>query len=294
MFGSRSESTSQNGGTTIACSILHYFRILAVRVWRMKLQGKTALITGATSGIGRTTALLFARQGARVVVVGRDESRGRTTVEEIKKEGGQAIFLKADVSSGLDVRKMVDGAIRAYGRIDILFNNAGVSPLGTAVDTPEEAWNYAISVNLTGVFLCCKYVIPHMLTQGAGTIINMGSVNSLMAMEKEAAYDASKGGVLMFTKATALDFAKKNIRVNCICPGFVKTPAMQKIWAESEDPKVEEVIASHHPVNRIGLPEEIANVALFLASDDSAFVTGQAIVVDGGLLAGWPWSTLSP
>ena len=258
----------------------------------MKLPGKCAIITGGTSGIGKSTALLFAREGARAAIVGRNESRGRETAAAIIKEGGEAIFVKADVSKSSDVRRMVDETIQAYGRIDVLFNNAGVNPVGTALDTPEEVWEQVIGVNLTGVFLCCKYVIPHMLKHGGGVIINMGSVNSFMAWENEVAYDASKGGVLMLTKATALDFAKKNIRVNCICPGVIRTPLLQKILDESRDPKIEEALAQKHPMNRIGLPEEVAKVALFLASDDSSFMTGEAVPVDGGLLAGWPFAPL--
>ena len=255
----------------------------------MKLVNRSAIITGGTSGIGRATGLLFAREGAKVVLVGRDESNGKVSLEDIRKEGGEAIFVRADVSKSVDVKEMVERAIQAYGRIDILFNNAGVNPVGTAENTSEEVWDSAMGINLTGVFLCSKYVIPHMLKQGGGIIINTGSVNSLMAWENEVAYDASKGGVLMFTKATALDFAKKNIRVNCICPGVIRTPLTQKILDELPNPKrAEEEIAKKHPMNRLGLSEEVAKVALFLASDDSSYVTGAAITVDGGILAGWP------
>ena len=165
-----------------------------------------------------------------------------------------------------------------------------MNPIGTAVDTPEEVWNYVISVNLTGAFLCCKYVLPHMLKQGGGVIFNVGSVNSFITFENEVAYDASKGEVLMLTKATALDFAKRNIRVNCICPSIIKTPRVQEISDESDESTID-AIRKKHPMNRLGLPEEVAKVALFLASDDSSFITGEAIAVDGGILAGqcdWP------
>ena len=186
---------------------------------------------------------------------------------------------------------MVERAIQTYGRIDILFNNAGVNPTGTAESTSEELWDRVIGINLTGVFLCCKYVIPHMLKQGGGVIINTASANSFMASENEVAYDTSKGGVLMFSKATALDFAKKNIRVNCICPGLILTPLVRELWDKLADPKkAEEQLIKKHPMNRAGLPAEIAEVALFLASDDSSYVTGTAIPVDGGLIAGWPES----
>jgi NAD(P)-dependent dehydrogenase (short-subunit alcohol dehydrogenase family) len=257
----------------------------------MKLLGRSAIITGGTSGIGRATGLLFAREGAKVVLVGRDESKGKVSLEEIRKEGGEAVFVRADVSKSVEVKKIVERTIQAYGRIDILFNNAGVNPLGTAQSTSEKVWDDVIGINLTGIFLCCKYVIPYMLKQGGGVIINTGSVNSFMAWENEVAYDASKGGVLMFTKATALDFAKNNIRVNCICPGLIITPLVRKLWDELPDPKrAEEQMVKNHPMNRAGLPEEVAKVALFLASDDSSFVTGAAVPVDGGILAGWPES----
>jgi NAD(P)-dependent dehydrogenase (short-subunit alcohol dehydrogenase family) len=254
----------------------------------MKLRNKVAIITGATSGIGKATAQLFANEGAKVVVVGRDESKGRDVCEAIIKDGGQAIFVKTDVSKSSEVKRMVDETIRKFGQIDILFNNAGISPVGTTVDTPEEVWDSVMDINLKSMFLCSKYVIPHMLSRGGGAIINTGSINCFMAWENEVAYDASKGGVLMFTKATAMDFAKNNIRVNCICPGAIRTPLLQKFFDESSNPKgLEQMMKKKHPLNRLGLPEEIARVALFLASDDSSFMTGAAVAVDGGILAGW-------
>lgn len=257
----------------------------------MKLGGRVAVITGGTSGIGKATGLLFAREGAKVVLVARDETKAGAILEEIRNEGGQAMFVKADVSKSTEVKHMVEEALRAYGQIDILFNNAGINPVGTAESTSEQIWDDVIATNLTGVFLCCKYVIPHMLKQKRGVIINTGSANSFMAWENEVAYDTSKGGVLMFTKATALDFAKKNIRVNCICPGLIVTPLVKRIWDQSPDPmKAEQEMIKKHPMNRAGAPEEIAKAALFLACDESSFITGAAITVDGGLLAGWPES----
>ena len=253
----------------------------------MKLEGKVAVITGATDGIGKAIALKFAKEGAKVMMVGRDEAKGRAALEKVR-ECGEAVYFKADVSNSSQVKKMVEETIQRYGRIDVLVNNAAVCPPGTVVNTSEELWDHIIDVNLKGVFLCSKYAIPHMQQNGGGAIVNIGSINSLMAMENEAAYDASKGGVLMLTKAIALDFAKANIRANCICPGAVETAMLQASLDVSPDPtKAREWITQKHPVRRTGRPEEIAEVALFLATDASSFITGATIPVDGGILAGW-------
>jgi len=254
---------------------------------KLKLEGKAAIVTGATDGIGLAIALAFAREGARVMLVGRDQARGDAALSKVRKYG-EAFYFKADVSNSSQVIALVEEAARRYGRIDILVNNAAVCPAGTVVTTPEETWDYVIDVNLKGVFLCCKEVIPHMQKQGGGVIVNIGSINSLMAMENEAAYDASKGGVLMLTRAIALDFAKSKIRANCICPGAVETAMFKASLDAAPDPiKAREWITQRHPVHRAGTPEEIAEVTLFLASDSSSFMTGAAIPVDGGILAGW-------
>ena len=253
----------------------------------MKLGGKVAIVTGATDGIGQATALAFVREGAKVILVGRDEVKGRAALAKVSKEG-EAVYFKADVSNSTQIKNLVTDAIKRHGRIDILVNNAGVVAAGTILDTTEETWDYLIDVNLKGVFLCCKYVIPHMQKQGGGVIVNVGSINSLMAMENEAAYDASKGGVLMLTKAIALDFAKSNIRANCICPGAVETAMLKTSLDAASDPnKAREWTIQRHPAHRMGTPEEIAEVAVFLASDSASFMTGAAIPVDGGILAGW-------
>ena len=175
----------------------------------VKLQGKVAIVTGGTSGIGQGVALRFAKEGAKVVLVGRSESKGEAALKKIKSSGEQAVFLKTDVSKSGDVKKMIDETVRTYGRIDILVNNAGINPVGTTLDTSEELWDQVININLKGTFLCSKYALHNMLDQGGGSIINVGSINSFMSFENEVAYGVSKGGVLMFTKATALDFAKK-------------------------------------------------------------------------------------
>ncbi len=254
----------------------------------MRLKGRVAIITGGNSGIDRATALLFAREGAKVVVAGRNAARGKKVVDEITEHGGRAIFVKTDVSKSSDARAMVEKTIATFGRVDILFNNAALSPVGTVLTTSEKEWREVIDTNINGTFLCTRYALPHMIKQKRGVIINTGSINSLMAMRDEAAYDASKGGVLMLTRATAMDFAKDNVRVNCICPGAIETPMLRDIPSKAPNPKEAEAeLARKHALGRIGDPEEVAKVALFLASDDSSFVTGSVVAVDGGMLGGW-------
>jgi NAD(P)-dependent dehydrogenase (short-subunit alcohol dehydrogenase family) len=254
----------------------------------MKLDGRVAIITGGNSGIGKATSLLFAREGAKVVVAGRNSARGREVVQQITKSKGDALFVRTDVSKAQDVKNLVEKTMKKYGRVDILFNNAALSPVGTVLTTSEKEWRAVIDTNINGTFLCTRYVLPHMIKQGGGAIINTGSINSLMAMKEEAAYDASKGGVLMLTRATAMDFAKDKIRVNCICPGAIETPMLRDIIQKAPDPKdAEEQLVKKHALGRIGTPDEVAQVALFLASDDSSFVTGTAVAVDGGMLGGW-------
>jgi len=253
-----------------------------------QLEGKVAIVTGATYGIGKAIADLFALEGAKMILAARDESKGKAALEDVRKKT-DALFVKTDVSKSSEVKKMVDEAVDKFGRIDILVNNAAVAPLGTILDSTEETWDYTIDVNLKGVFLCCKYAIPHMLRNRGGSIINIGSINSFMAMENEAVYDASKGGVLMLTRAIALDFAKSNIRANCICPGAIETPLLMTQLKMAPDPeKVTKDLIAKHPVGRMGKPEEIAKAALFLATDSSSFITGTTLAVDGGILAGWP------
>jgi NAD(P)-dependent dehydrogenase (short-subunit alcohol dehydrogenase family) len=253
-----------------------------------QLDGKVAIVTGATYGIGKAIADLFAQEGAKITLAARDENKGKAALEEVKMKS-DAIFVKTDVSKSSEVKRMVDETILKFDRIDVLVNNAGVAPLGTILDSTEETWDYTIGVNLKGVFLCCKCVIPHMLRNRSGSIVNIGSINSFMAMENEAVYDASKGGVLMLTRAIALDFAKSNIRANCICPGAIETPLLMTQLKMAPDPeKVTRELVAKHPVGRMGKPEEIAKAALFLATDSSSFITGTTIAVDGGILAGWP------
>jgi meso-butanediol dehydrogenase/(S,S)-butanediol dehydrogenase/diacetyl reductase len=251
-----------------------------------RLDGKVALITGAGSGIGRASALLFAKEGCKVVVVDVVEEAGKETVSMIKESGGDAIFLKADVSKAFDSKRVMKATVAKYGKLDILFNNAGINPSGTVVDTPEKVWDRVININLKGVFLFSKYAIPEMAKGGGGVIVNTASVSGLVGTANEIAYVASKGGVVMMTKAMAIDHAHQNIRVNCICPAGTETALLGKWLATVKEPeKVRQELTSMSLLKRLAKPEEIAYTALFLVSDESSFMTGSAVAVDGGFTA---------
>jgi NAD(P)-dependent dehydrogenase (short-subunit alcohol dehydrogenase family) len=250
----------------------------------MKLADKVAIITGGNSGIGKATAELFAREGARVCITGRNEERCREVVEEITKTGGKAIFVLADVRSPDECRKTVEATLEAFGRVDILFNNAGVYFPDNAVDCPEEEWDLTIDINLKGTFLMSKFVLPSMIEKGSGVIINNGSGWGIVGGNDAVSYCASKGGVVLLTKAMAIDHARQGIRVNCLCPGDVRTPMLDEdarlhglTWEEYHAQAVVK-----RPMGRMGTSEEIAKAALYLASDDSSFMTGANLVVDGG------------
>ncbi|MBI1950735.1 MAG: glucose 1-dehydrogenase [Acidobacteria bacterium] len=249
----------------------------------MRLAGKVALITGGTSGMGRATAALFAKEGARVAITGRDEVRGRVALHEIKGAGSEGIFIRADVRSSDDCRRSVEETLRAFKRLDILFNNAGVFFPHAVPDCPEEEWDLTVDINLKGTFLMSKHALPVMIAQKSGVIINNSSGWGLVGGDAAAAYCASKGGVVLLTKAMAIDHGRQGIRVNCICPGDVDTPMLPED-AKQRGMTWEEYLkgAAIRPLGRIGQPEEIAKAALFLASDDSSFMTGSTLVVDGG------------
>ncbi len=252
----------------------------------MKLNQKVAIVTGAGSGIGRATALLFAREGARVVVADVAESAGRETVAQIEAGGGEAVFVRVDVSQAAEVENMVRVAVDRFGGLDVLFNNAGLTIPAMVTETSEEVWDKSIDVNLKGVMLGCKYAIPEMLKRGGGSIINTASMLGLVASPRQAPYSAAKGGVVLLTKQVAIDYAHVNIRVNCICPSEVNTPMHRKFIEETPDPEAtRRRLLERIPLNRVAEPEELASVALFLASADSSYITGVALPVDGGLTA---------
>jgi NAD(P)-dependent dehydrogenase (short-subunit alcohol dehydrogenase family) len=253
----------------------------------MKLQGKVALVTGGASGIGRATALLFAAEGAAVVVCDVDGNKGQEVVETIRQRGGRAEFVQADVSKAVDAERAVALATRVFGGLDCLVNNAGVCITGSTQDTEESVWDKVLSVNLKSVWLCAKYAIGAMRKRGKGAIVNIGSTASLVGLPDLAAYCASKGGVANLTRAMALDTARFGIRVNCVCPGHINTPLASGFVNAQADPQafVQEFIVKSHPLGRMGEPEEVARAALFLCSDDSSFVTGAVLAVDGGYTA---------
>jgi NAD(P)-dependent dehydrogenase (short-subunit alcohol dehydrogenase family) len=252
----------------------------------MRLENKVALITGGTSGIGEATAVLFGKEGASVTITGRDEKRGHAVAEKIMNDGGRAMFVRADVRKAEEYRGVVDQTLRAFSRLDILFNNAGVFYPHTILDCTEEEWDLQMDINLKGTFLMSKAVLPHMIEQRRGVIINNSSGWGIAGGDAAVAYCASKGGVVLLTKAMAIDHGRQGIRVNCICPGDVDTPMLPED-ARMRGLKWEDYLAgcANRPLGRIGTTDEIAKAALFLASDDSSFMTGAVLVVDGGGLA---------
>lgn len=250
-------------------------------------EGKVALVTGAGSGMGRASARAFAGEGASVVVADVDAEGGERTVSEVREAGGKAVFVQTDVSSAEDVEAMVETAVETFGRLDYAHNNAGIEreALPTA-DSTEEHWDRAIAVNLKGVWLCMKYEIPKMLEAGGGSIVNTSSTLGLIGMANAPAYVASKHGVVGLTRAAALDYARRGIRVNAVCPGVVRTPMMERGLRESPG-FGEEVFAMIVPVGRIGTSEEVAKTVVWLCSEAASYVTGVPVPVDGGLDAQW-------
>jgi len=251
-----------------------------------QLVGRIALITGAASGIGRATSLLFAQEGAGVAVIDVDDFGGQLVVGEIRSWGGKAVYIHCNVSSSGECQLAIESVVKDLGRIDILFNNAGIARRATVVETTEEEWEQVMAVNLRSVFLFSKYVIPHMIAYGSGSIINMASGWGLTGGGKAVSYCASKGGIVNLTRAMAIDHGHDGIRVNCLCPGDVDTNMLRSEANQlGQDEKRFLIESAERPLGRIGRPEEIARAALFLASDASSYMTGAMLVVDGGGLA---------
>jgi NAD(P)-dependent dehydrogenase (short-subunit alcohol dehydrogenase family) len=254
-----------------------------------QLGGKVALVTGGASGIGRATALTFAREGAKLIIADMHEDGGQQTVHMITEQGGAATFVQVDVTQATAVEALISEAVTTYGRLDCAHNNAGISGTGIAgahraltADYPDERWHQVIAINLTGVWLCMKYEIAQMLKQGGGTIVNTASIAGLVGLPYASAYVASKHGVVGLTKTAALEYAKQGIRVNCICPGYIQTPMTAQGMS---DPERRALMIASEPVGRVGHPEEVAEAVVWLCSDAASFVTGHTMTVDGGYVA---------
>jgi len=250
-----------------------------------ELEGKVGLVTGGTSGIGRETAVLFAKAGAKVVVAGRREVEGEETVELIRTAGGDGLFVKTDESKASQVGMLIQKVVERFGSLDIAFNNAGIEGVWVPIiRQTEEDWDRTIDINLKGVWLCLKYEIRQMLKQGgSGAIVNMASVTGLVGSAGAAAYSASKHGVIGLTKSAALETAKTGIRINAVCPAVVETPMGERLFGA---PAVHKYVVGCHPIGRFGRPAEVAEAVVWMCSDRASFMTGQSLVLDGGFLAG--------
>ncbi len=249
-----------------------------------EFQGKVVIVTGGSYGIGRAAAIGFSQRGAKVAIADVDVPRGEETLHRIKDGGGEAIFIKTDVALETDVKVLVEKTVQAFGRLDCAFNNAGIHKVfASTVDFTAADWEEMINVNLKSVWLCMKYEIPQMLKQGKGAIVNTSSAAGLVGAPSNPAYPASKHGVVGITKSTALEFARKGIRVNCVCPGPVRT-GMNEALVKS-NPEMVKAMDQKVPMGRIGEPEEVAAAAIFLCSDEASYITGHALPVDGGIVA---------
>jgi NAD(P)-dependent dehydrogenase (short-subunit alcohol dehydrogenase family) len=247
-----------------------------------QFEGKVALVTGGASGIGRATALAFAREGAKVVIADVNVGGSQETLQLIRERRGEALFIRADVTQAVEVEALIDEVARNCGRLDCAFNNAGtVGKPSSTTECTEENWNWTIDVNLKGVFLCLKYEIPFMLKQGHGAIVNTASIAGIAGIRNNAAYVAAKHGVVGLTKAAALEYAQSGIRVNAVCPGFVRTPILEL----DGTPEGESRYARLQPMGRLGQPEEVAETVVWLCSDAASYITGHAMSVDGGMAA---------
>jgi NAD(P)-dependent dehydrogenase (short-subunit alcohol dehydrogenase family) len=249
-----------------------------------RLEGKVALVTGGAAGIGRTTALAFAGEGARVVIADINAEGGEETVKMIRDAGGEAIFVRTDVRIADEVKNMADKTVEAFGRLDIAFNNAGINEDAVTISRcAEDSWERMIDTNLTGVFLCMKHELPKMRKSGGGSIVNVASVMGLVGDGSHPGYSSSKHGVVGLTRTAAIVYAQANIRINAVCPGPTLTSMIAKLI--DGQPEVEKLLLSNVPMNRMAKPEEIARAVLFLCSDDASYITGHALAVDGGWVA---------
>ena len=248
-----------------------------------RLQDKVAVITGGGSGMGRASCLAFAAEGARVVVVDRTIASGEETARAVNDEGGEALFFEADVSDPADVTGMVAAAVDRWGRLDVLFNNAGIEgPSVRLLEYDEAEWDQVIAVNLTAVYLGMRAAIPQMISQGTGVILSTASAAGLVGLARSSAYSAAKAGVVGLTRTVALEYGPQGIRVNCICPGFVSTPMLERVLGDRD----ESVLRHVAPLRRMGAADDVARAAVYLASDEASYVTGVAFPVDGGYVAG--------
>ncbi|NJD02266.1 MAG: SDR family oxidoreductase [Ruminiclostridium sp.] len=254
---------------------------------KMKLKDRVAIVTGSSKGIGEGIARVFSAEGAKVVIVCRNEPEGRKMAQELGSEDGRAIFIKTDVTSSESVQNLIAKTIEAYGKLDILVNKAGYHISKNVEETSEDEWEFIINTNLRSTFLCSKYAIPH-LRKTKGNIINISSMVGLVGQPNAGAYSATKGGQISMSKGMAIDFAKDAIRVNVICPGWIQTPLVEDWFNQQKDPETSrEYIYGQHPLGRIGTIEECGKAALYLASDDAAFVTGITLNIDGGVTLGY-------
>ena len=252
----------------------------------MKLERRVAVITGAGSGIGRAMALRFAGEGARILAADLNGDAAAETAAQIGAAGGDAAAQTVDVTQPEQVQAMIAAAQQRYGRIDILCNNAGIGSTTDVVECDPDEWDRVMTVNVKSVYLGCKYVIPLMLEQGGGVIINTASVAGMVGIVKRASYSASKGAVIALTRQVAIEYVEQGIRVNCLCPGTVDSPWVGRLLASADDPVAARgALVARQPIGRLGTPEEIAAAALYLASDDAAFITGTGLVIDGGWTA---------
>jgi NAD(P)-dependent dehydrogenase (short-subunit alcohol dehydrogenase family) len=252
----------------------------------MKLEQRIAVITGAGSGIGQAMVRLFAGEGARILAADVNENAAQETARMVTEAGGTCRAFAVDVSRPDQVRAMIDQAIAAFGRIDILCNNAGIGSTTDVVECEPDEWDRVMTVNVKSVYLGCKYAIPHMLAQGGGVIVNTASVAGMVGLPKRASYSASKGAVIALTRQVAVEYVEQGIRVNCLCPGTVDSPWVGRLLQQADDPvAARQALVARQPLGRLGTPEEIAAAALYLVSDDAAFITGTGLVIDGGLTA---------